>query len=135
GANNKLLAYLRTHGYPAPEIASRDVVVDHATHTVDVIFHVAAGTRAEYGDARYAGLEKVRPVVVDRLVPWEEGETYDGRELPALRTRLYATGLVATASVEPLTDELTERGEVPIRLALTERPHHTMTAGIEYKSD
>lgn len=134
-ANGKVLTHLRTHGYPAPRIAKRDVVVDHNTRTVDVTFRIEPGPAAVYGEARYEGLERTRPVVVDKLLPWAEGEPYNQRHMSTLRTRLYDTGLFATASAEPLPGEIGEDGAAPIRVTVTERPPRTMTAGLEYKSD
>lgn len=134
-ANATLLTHLRAHGYPAPQIAKRDVVVDHATRSVGVTYVIAPGPAARYGPPDYQGLERTRPVVLDKLLPWQAGDRYDQRQLTALRTRLYDTGLFATASVEPLTGEMGEDGATPMRITVTERPHRTMTAGLEYKSD
>lgn len=135
GANAKILAHLRTHGFPAPAIATRDVVVDHATRQVNLTYHIQSGPAAVYGDARYEGLDRTRPRVVDRLLPWKEGDSYDQRQLTTLRTRLYDTGLFATASAEPLLSEIGDDGAAPIRVTVTERPPRTMTAGMEFKSD
>ena len=84
----------------SPAVTKRDVVVDHDTQTVDVAFHVQPGAGAVYGAPDYAGLERTRPVVLDRLLPWKEGDPFDQRQLGELRTRLYETGLFATASAE-----------------------------------
>lgn len=135
GANAKLLTYLRTHGYPVPRISKRDVVVNHATKVVDVTFHVETGPRAVYGVATYEGLEKVRPVVVDKLLPWPEGGLFDQRQLNTLRTRLYDTGLFATASVDAQANKIGDDGVVPINVSVTERPPRTISTGLEYKSD
>ncbi len=134
-ANSRLLSYLRNHGYPAPRIAKRDVVVDHETQLVKVVFHVNSGPKAVYGAASYEGLERVRPVVVDRLLPWAPGDRFDQRQITELRTRLYDTGLFATASVDPMAAEVGEDGLVPLRVLVTERPPRTISAGLEYKSD
>lgn len=134
-SNGKLLTYLRTHGYPAPRIVKRDVVVEHATQLVNVTLHVDTGPRAIYGDAQYDGLERVRPVVVDKLLPWPEGGLFDQRQLNTLRTRLYDTGLFATASVDAEPAEIGDDGVVPIRVTVTERPPRTISTGLEYKSD
>ncbi len=134
-ANNKLLTHLRNHGYPAPAIKKRNVVVDHATRAVNVTYHVQSGPFAVYGDERYEGLERVRPVVVDKLLPWSPGEVYDQRQVATLRTRLYDTGLFATASVDPIPSDISEFGGLPIRVQVTERPPRTISTGLEYKSD
>lgn len=133
--NNKLLTHLRNHGYPTPVIKKRDVVVHHATQEVNVTYHVETGLFATYGENRYEGLERVRPVVVDKLLPWSTGEVYDQRQVSALRTRLYDTGLFATASVDPVPADITGEGELPIRVLVTERPPRTISTGLEYKSD
>ena len=134
-ANATLLAHLRARGYPRPRIAKRDVVVDHATQSVSVTYLIEPGPAARYGAPDYQGLARTRPVVVDKLLPWQAGDPYDQRQLTELRTRLYDTGLFATASVEPVVGEMGEDGTTPVRITVTERPHRTMTAGLEYKSD
>ena len=134
-SNATLLAHLRNHGYPAPRIVKRDVVVDHATRIVNVTFRVATGPAALYGSPQYEGLDRTRPAVVDKLLPWADGDRYEQRQLTVLRTRLYDTGLFATAAVDPLPAEIDGDGALPIRVQVTERPPRTMTAGIEYKSD
>lgn len=135
GGNAKIVTRLRNQGFPAPRVASRDVVVDHASQTVNITFHVEPGARAIYDKASYTGLERVRPVVVDRLLPWSEGEPFDQRHINELRTRLYDTGLFATASVSPLVADMGDGGELPMKVEVTERPPRTMSAGVEYKSD
>jgi translocation and assembly module TamA len=134
-ADSGLLEHLRAHGYPAPAIAKRDVVVVHDARTVDVAFHVQPGARAVYGAPDYAGLERTRPVVVDRLLPWKEGDPFDQRQLGELRTRLYETGLFATAAAEALPGEIDVNGAMPVRVTVTERPPRTISTGLEYKSD
>lgn len=134
-ADAGLLEQLGTHGYPAPTIAKRDVVVDHATQTVDVTFHVQSGMYATYGAPDYEGLERTRPVVVDRLLPWKEGDPFDQRQLGELRTRLYETGLFATASAQALPGDIDASGAMPVRVTVTERPPRTISTGLEYKSD
>ena len=134
-ANGKILSHLRQHGYPNPNMAKRDVVVDKETQTVDVAFHVVPGPAATFGEARYEGLEKVRPSVLDDVLPWAKGGRFDQRLVNTLRTRLYDTGLFATAAVEVLPAEIGDDGVVPIKVTVAERPHRTMSAGLEYKSD
>lgn len=134
-ADGILLSHLRERGYPAPEIARRDVVVDPEAHTVDVTFHLRPGPRATYGAPRYEGLAITRPLLVDRLLPWKPGDTFDHRQLGELRTRLYDTGLFSTASAEALPAEIGPDGVVPVQISVTERPPRTIGAGLEYKSD
>jgi translocation and assembly module TamA len=134
-ANGKLIAYLRNHGYPAPKIAKRDVVVDHAASAVDVIYRLETGPRATFGEAHYEGLSRVRPVVVDKLLPWTVGDSFDQRQVTALRTALYDTGLFATAAVDTLSEEIGDDGVAPVRVEVTERPPRTISTGLEFKSD
>lgn len=135
--NGKALALLRERGYPTPDIAKRDVVVDHETETVAVTYHVVSGARAVYGPVRIEGLVKVKPVVVNARVPWEAGETYDQRDLLALRNRLYDTNLFSTVAVQPDPDaeDADAEGVVPIVVSVTERPSRTINVGLEYKTD
>lgn len=134
-ADTMLLTHLRAHGYPAPEISKRDVVVDHESQTVNVSYHLNMGAHATYGPPIYEGLERTRPILIDRLLPWHAGDAFDQRQLAELRTRLYDTGLFATASAEALPAEINSTGVMPVRVTVTERPPRTISTGLEYKSD
>lgn len=132
GADGKLLRRLREHGYPSPRVVKRDVVVHPDSETVTVAYTVDAGTRARYGQLQLSGLDKVKPVVAERLVPWEADAWYDEREVTTYRRRLYETGLFSTATVNPGT---TADGAVPLLADVTERHHRTVGLGLEYKTD
>lgn len=129
------LALLRERGYPAPKVAKRDVVVRHAQRTVDVTYHLDAGTRARFGPLREEGLVRVKPIVIESLVPWEVGAVYDQRPLTTLRNRLYDTGLFSTVAVQPEVEGMAADGTVPIVVTVTERPSRTIAVGVEYKTD
>lgn len=134
-ADTLLLNFMRNHGHAAPVISKREVVVEHTSHTVEVAFYLTPGASARYGRPQYAGLARTRPVVVDQLLPWKEGDPFDQRQLGELRTRLYDTGLFSTASAEAAAEEIGSDGAIPIEVTLTERPPRTIRTGLEYKSD
>jgi translocation and assembly module TamA len=135
GGDGNALSLLRQRGYPAPRIAKRDVVVQHATQTVAVTYRLDVGTRATFGPLQTAGLERVKVVVIESLVPWEAGAQYDQQLLTGLRNQLYDTGLFSTVAVQPVPEEIDAGGQVPIRVTVTERPSRTIAVGLEYKTD
>lgn len=133
-AENKLLNLLRNRGYPFPKVDQREVTVDYATHTMDVRFALDLGPRADFGQLRVKGLDKVKERVVKSETPWESGDRFEARELELYRKRLYDTGLFSIVRVKP-DEEVSPGGDVPIDLEVVERKHRTIAVGLDYYTD
>lgn len=133
-AQTRLETRLQNTGYPFAEVIDREAVVDHADQTMNLTFSVASGPEATFGRLQIEGLEKVLPRYVERIVPWEVGETYNRSELNEARERLYESGLFSSAQLAP-SEELDENGRVPITIDVTERKHRTISAGVDFSTD
>jgi len=133
--NGRILQVLRTRGYPEPTIQDRDVVVHHQSQTVHVRYTVLPGPAARFGEVQIDGVDRVDAGVIQKLVPWTLGATYDDRETTAFRRTLYDTGLFSTVTITPLIDTMNAEGRIPISVEVTERLHRSAALGLEYKTD
>lgn len=133
-AEATLLEQVKELGYPFPEIARREVVVDHGTETAEITFHLDTGSRMRFGDARVAGLVNVAEAFVRKNLNWREGDWFKASLLSQTQTKLYKTGLFSIVRIEAV-DEEAESGRVPITLELVERKHRTIAAGLRFHTD
>lgn len=130
----QLLSILKKREFPFPRILRQKVTVVHADTSVAVVYAITPGPRARFGDTQITGLESVREAIVRRKIPWQHGDPYNAELLADLQQRLRATGLFATVRVEP-GETLVEGDLLPITVAVNERKHRSVSAGVSYKTD
>lgn len=132
-AERRLLLELARRGYPLARIVDRKAVADFATHRLAVDVSVDTGPFARFGRVEVAGLEDVAEAYVQRRLPWEQGDSFDSRDMEQARQELVATGLFS--SVRLSTGEAVEAGGLlPIRIELRERPHRSIGGGVRYST-
>ena len=132
-AEQRLLTLLRERGHPFAAAPDRDVIVDHADHSVSVTYKVDPGPKAVFGPVTVTGLDEVRESVARKYVEWKEGASYDQRLVTATQNALYRSGLFSTVRVATVPDG--DRSAVPMAIELTERKHRTISAGLLYRTD
>lgn len=100
------VASLRDNGYPDAKAAPRNVVVDHATHTMAASFSIDAGARVRMGAVRVQPEGLLRPGFVRQLPSWKEGDHFKPELLTQLRRDLASTGAfsLVTAELAPAPD-------------------------------
>ncbi len=133
-AAQQIAEYCRQHGYPFAAAAVKEVVVDHALRSVDVLFSVEAGTPAVFGTFEVSGLEKVRRKFVAARIKWQEGDPYDSAVITATRDALAGSGLFSVLRFEH-ADETDADGRLAVHLDLRERAHRSVALGTGYHSD
>jgi len=133
-SQNRLVREFRKKGYPLAEVKDREIIVDHADHSVAVTFFVNPGPLAQFGTTRISGLVSVEERVVHDTLPWREGEPFNTDLIDAGQNKLSSLGLFSLVRVFP-AQERDESGRVPVNIVLTERKHRSVGAGISYKTD
>lgn len=133
-AESRLLRAVRELGYPFPTVARREVIVDHATDSATVTFHLDTGRRARFGEARVEGLSSVREGHVRAYLGWTRGDWFKASLLSETQTKLYQTGLFSIVRIKPV-DEETDTGHVPVVVDLVEREHRTIAVGLKFYTD
>lgn len=120
------------------------VVLDPSTKSAQLTYTVAAGPDAVFGETAFTGMDTVRPAYLERMVKWKAGDCFNRAKIAALRDKILSSGLFSSAEAE-LPENLDMTGEsdipggsaapghlVPVTIAVKERAHRSITAGLGY---
>lgn len=133
-AEEAALRYLQKRGYPQPRLRDRTVIRDNDRRRVDVVCVVEPGAPATLGPVEVSGLVRVPEAYVRNRVLWKPGDGYDVVKLEDFEKDLLRSGLFSSA--RPVTaGEPDAAGNLPVRVALTERAWRTVRAGVSYYTD
>lgn len=133
-ARARVLDALQASGHALATVAEPVATLHVATKTLDVSFAVDPGPRVDLGPIAIAGLRRTNESYIRRRLLIHEGEQYDKRAIETARQDLAATGLFATVRIAP-PDGLDAQGELPMQVAVTERPLHVVQFGAAYSTD
>lgn len=133
-AGKKLEKKVIDQGYVLAQVKAPLVLVDHHDHSLKITYEVRPGPRARYGQTEIQGLSQVKPVFVQKRIPWKEGQVYDPREILDFKEQMMETELFSLIQVEH-GSELNDQGRLPITVKLKERKHRIISLGIGYETD
>lgn len=108
--------------------------VDTSEKEGEAIFRVRAGKEAHFGPVTVSGLETVQRAYVDRKLPWKQGDCFKPSHIEDLQVKLLQSNLFSTSEIT-VAEEPDENGEFPVNIALRERAHRTIKAGIGYATE
>lgn len=123
----------RQQGFAKAQIASRDVVADHATSTVDVTITVNPGRMASFGPVTVSGTERMDPEFVRRQTGLAVGEEYDPDALTRAQKRLDRLEVFRSARLEA-AESIGSDGLLPYKLMVQEMPGARFGVGANYSS-
>jgi translocation and assembly module TamA len=123
----------RQQGYAKAEIASRDVVADHANNTVDVTIAVNPGRKAAFGPVNVTGTERMDPEFVRRQTGLKVGEEFDPDAVVRAQKRLDRLEVFRAARLEA-ADAIGSDGLLPYQLIVQELPGARFGVGANYSS-
>jgi translocation and assembly module TamA len=132
-AQRRLLRELGNNGYPLAEVGERRAVVDHAASTMTVELRLAAGPRSSFGPTVIEGLSEVQEDYVRTLLPWQDGDLYDQRQVETARLALSQSDLFSTIRIEH-AEAADADGTLPMTVQLAEREHRTLGAGASFST-
>lgn len=133
-AEKALVRGFEKQGFPFPRLEERKIMVDHRDRSVALEFFLDPGPQAIFGTVEIGGAESVDEIVIRRLIPWREMGPFSVEHLENLQLRLIRTGLFASVRVSK-GPALDQDGRLPVDIAVTERKHRSVGAGISYKTD
>jgi translocation and assembly module TamA len=133
-AQERLDLALRRAGRPLAKVVDRRAVVDHRSRTMEITYVVDAGPPAAFGALNVEGLTSVKRRLLERMVPWTEGDRYDEEVVREFRKRLAQSRLFATIRLGP-SEAVGADGRVPMDLEVTEAAHRTVALGAAYATD
>ena len=133
-AESRAVVALSKLGYADSAAETRQVIVDHADHTVRPTFRIRSGGVVRLGELRLKSAGRTRPDFVHSLKAWKVGDVYRPAKLARLERRLTDTGVYdsATATLAPPDQAV---GDVrPVDVDLVERPPRTLEVGAAYST-
>lgn len=133
-AEARAVLALNKLGYADAEARPREVIVDHADHTVRPTFKIASGGVVRLGGLKIEVKGRTKPAWVRSLAPWKPGDIYRPDKLTKLERRLTDTGVYESASAILAPESEAEGGERPVVVTLVERPRRTLEVGAAYST-
>lgn len=132
-AEGRVVAAVQKRGYADAVAEPREVIVDHADHTVRPTYRIAAGLLVRLDGLDIAAGGRTRPEWLRRLAPWNSGDAYDPDDVAELERRLLDTSVYdsVTVALAP-PDKATADGLRPVVVSLSERKPRTIEGGASY---
>ncbi|MGB4336029.1 MAG: autotransporter assembly complex family protein [Chromatiaceae bacterium] len=133
-AGQAVLTALREEGYALAAMPAPEVIVLHATRTMDVTYTATPGPRLAIGPVTIRGLDRLKEDYVQRRLGLEPGEIFSPSRLERARRELTDSGVLSSARLIPGT-EPDAFGRLPMTLEVTERPPRVLRFAGAYSSD
>jgi translocation and assembly module TamA len=132
-AEGRAVAVVQKRGYADAAPEPREVIVDHADHSVRPTFRIAAGPLVRLDGVELASRGRTSETYVRRLAPWNAGDVYDPVDVAELERRLLDVGVYdsVTVALAP-KDKITPEGLRPVIVSLADRKPHTIEGGASY---
>lgn len=135
GAEGRVIAQIQQLGYADVAADPREVIVDHADHTVRPTFNINAGDLTKLDGVEVVTKGRSNPAWVYHLAPWKSGDVYDPEDVAELERRLRDTAVYDSISVSLSPKEkITADGLRPVIVNLTDRPSRTVELGAGYST-
>lgn len=105
-----------------------------ATRSAELVFEIAHGREADFGEAVIAGNKRVKDSVIHRAIAWKQGECYQVARVNSTRTSLIDSQLFSTIDIVP-AEAPGPDGRVPMHITVHERVARSIGGGVEYSTD
>jgi translocation and assembly module TamA len=125
--------YAADHGYLDGTYREKQIRIDLATYTADIVLHYESGPRYRYGPVTFEQ-SFLDPKLLQGYITFHEGQPISASELLRFQTELAASNYFQRVEVVPRRD-LAQGDQVPIVVTLVAAPHQRWTAGVGYGTD
>ena len=132
-AEGRALAAIQQLGYADVKAVSREVVVDHADHTLHPTFKITAGVLVRLDGLKLESKGRTRTAWLNHLVPWKKGQVYDPKQVAELERRLLDTQVYDSVTVA-LAPEPNADGLRPVVVGLSDRARATLDTSAGYST-
>ena len=134
-AEGRVVSQVQQLGYADATAEPREVIVDHADHTVRPTFRIAAGDLTHVDGIQVITQGRSNPAWVQHLAPWKSGDVYEPEDIAELERRLRDTGVYDTISVSLAPKEkVLPDGLRPVVVTLSDRKSRTLEVGAGYST-
>ena len=123
------------HGYFDSELTRARLEIDTRENTAAVRLTLDSGPRYHFGRVN-ARQDAIRDQLMQRFIPFDEGQPFDNRELLNLRQELNRSGYFTRVRIQAhpeQADPATRR--VPVDIDAERRPRYEFLAGVGYATD
>jgi translocation and assembly module TamA len=135
GAEGRIVAAVQKRGYADVTAENRQVIVDHADHTVRPTFRINAGELVRLDGLNLVTDGRTNPKWLRRLAPWKPGEVYDPEDVAELERRLLDTGVYDSGAVALAPKaKATPEGLRPVVVSLADRRRRTIDLSASYST-
>lgn len=134
-AEGRAVAQVQQLGYADATAEPREVIVDHADHTVRPTFHIAAGDLTRVDGIQVITQGRSNPAWIQHLAPWKSGDVYEPEDIAELERRLRDTGVYDSVSVSLAPKEkILPDGLRPVMVNVSDRKSRTLEVGAGYST-
>lgn len=133
-AQGRILDALRAHGRALAKVATPDATLDPGAQALDVSYRIDAGPRVDLGPIMITGLDQVNESFVRQRLLIHQGEPFNPAEIEKARQDLAQLGVFATVNATEAPG-LDAAHELPITIAVTERPRRAVNLNLAYSTD
>jgi translocation and assembly module TamA len=134
-AEGRAVAALQIYGHADAVAQPRQVVVDHADHSVRPTFRIAAGAPVRLGAIRLEAAGRTRRGWVNHLAPWNSGDLYTPNAVAELERRLLDAQVFdqVTVALAPAAD-VDAQGLRPVVVGLADRRPRSLEVSAGYST-
>jgi outer membrane protein assembly complex protein YaeT len=129
-AQRQLEAHYENQGF-AYAAVTRHARVDTGTRLVAVTYAITRGRTAVFGTTSITGTEDVSDALVRRELTYEQGDTWDPRELEKTQAQVFGLKLFRAVTVKPTSLDA-RNGVVDVAVDVSEGPSHELKIGVGY---
>ncbi len=135
GAEGRIVAQVAKLGYADAAAEPREVIVDHADHTLRPAFKIASGALVHLDGIEVVTKGRTNPAWVSHLAPWKSADVYDPEDVAELERRLRDTSVYDSISVSLAGPEkATPEGLRPVIVTLADRRSRTIETSAGYST-
>ncbi|MGH6760664.1 MAG: autotransporter assembly complex protein TamA [Phyllobacterium sp.] len=113
--------------------ASREVVADHATSTIDATIDVDPGRMAYFAPVEVSGAERMDPEFIAYMTGLKPGQEYDPDDIDRAKRRLARLEVFRAAQIVE-GDKIGENGLLPMSVVVQERKPRRFGVGANYST-
>jgi translocation and assembly module TamA len=133
-AQSRLRSALAEDGYPLATVEPPAATADLRDPVLDVTLLAHAGPRADIGEIRLTGLDRVNEDFVRSRLLVHPGERFSPNRIEKTRMDLLGLGVFSGVTVRNV-EVLDGQGRIPLIFELQERPRHGIGLGAAYSTD
>jgi len=134
-AEGRVVAQVQQLGYADAVAEPREIVVDHADHTLRPTFRIAAGDLVRVDGIQVVTKGRSNPAWIQHLAPWKSGDIYEPDDIAELERRLRDTGVYDSVSVSLAPkDKVLPDGLRPVVVTVSDRKARTVELAANYSS-